>query len=630
MDSRLLDYYNRELSYLRELGAEFSREYPKVAGRLGMNGVEVADPYVERLLEGFGFLTARIQMKMDAEFPRLSQHLLEVLHPNYLAPLPSMLIAQFEPSMNEGSLARGFPLPRGTAIRGQISQHGQTACEYMTAHDLTLWPLRMAQAAFTGPPVDLPLNKWGVATGQAGVSQALRLELELCGGTSLEELSLDRLDLFLAGQDLPMLKLLEALTSHVHAIVVHEAASAPRWHHVLPAGMLAHEGFAPEQALLPTDGRSFHGYRLLQEYFAFPCRYRFVSLRGLAQVRQMRLAAGGETRRFAITILLSRAEPTLEGAIDTDHLALNCTPAINLFPRRADRLTVSDRFHEHHVVVDRSRPLDYEVFAVQKVMGHGRGMADRAFRPFYQSMGSDDGNYDAYFSVRREPRLISEHAQRQGPRSAYLGSEVFLALVDRQQAPYAPDLRHLSVDVLCTNRDLPLLFRPGLHTDFTLKVSAPVRAIRVLKGPSRPQPPLAEGAAAWRLVGHMGLGHLHLTDLDETQGAAALRQVLAVFGELADPVVRKQIQGVRHVRVQPVHRRMPIAGPLVYGRGIRLDVQVDEAAFSGQTPFLLGAVLERFLSRHVSINTFTEMQLSSLQNGVLAQWPARIGGRAIA
>ena len=427
-----------------------------------------------------------------------------------------------------------------------------------------------------------------------------------------------------------MLKLLESVMCHAQAVVVHEAAARPSWYKVLPPASLVHEGFEPDQALLPTDGRTFHGYRMLQEYFAFPKRYQSFSVNGLSQARKSLLEQGTETRRFAITILLTRATPELEGLIDASHLALNCTPAINLFRKRADRVTVTHRFHEHHVVVDRSRPLDYEVYAISKVSGHGSGSADREFRPFYQSLGADDGDYDAYFNVRRESRLVSEQAQRQGPRSTYLGSEVFLSLVDRQQAPYAPDLRHLSVDVLCTNRDLPLMFKPGLHTDFTLKVSAPVRSIRALKGPTRPQPALAEGAASWRLVSHMGMGHLHLTDLDETQGAAALRQVLAMFGELADPVTRKQIQGVRHVATRPVHRRMPVAGPLVYGRGVEVNVQVDESAFSGLSPFLLGSVLERFLARHVSINTFTQMKLSSVQNGELSSWPARVGGRAIA
>lgn len=631
MDARLLDYYNRELGYLRDLGAEFAREYPKVAGRLGMDGMEVADPYVERLLEGFSFLTARIQMKMDAEFPRLSQRMLEVLHPNYLAPLPSMIIARFDPSMNEGSLARGFTLARGTALRGQIPRGEQTACEYRTAHELTLWPIRLSHAALGGIPVDLPLARWGMTQLQDPVRHALRMEFELCGGTQLEELSLDELSLFLAGQDGAMQRLLEAMISHCAGVVVHEASARPSWFKRLGRDVISHDGFGDEQALLPGDGRGFQGYRLLQEYFAFPCRYQFVRLKGLSQARTAAAghAPAGGTKRFAVTILLTKNMTELEGVIDAQDLALHCTPAINLFPRRADRLTLTERSHEHHVVVDRSRPLDYEVYEVQQVLGHASAREDRQFRPFYQSFSADDGDYGVYFNVRREPRLVSDRAHRQGPRSVYLGSETFVSLVDRHEAPHASDLRQLSVDVLCTNRDLPLLFSRGLHTDFTLRVSAPVQAVKVLRGPSRPRAPLADGQAAWRLVSHMGLNYLQLVDLDEAQGAAALREILATFGEMGDAAVRKQIQGVRSVKARRAHRRMPVPGPIVYGRGVRVEVEIDETAFSGQSPFLFGAVLERFLARHVSINAFTEMHLSSLQGGYLSGWPARVGGRTI-
>src|SRR3954469_17531868 len=94
MDTRLLRFYSEELTHLREMGAEFAQDFPKIAARLGLEGMEVADPYVERLLEGFAFLAARIQLKLDAEQPRLIAHLLESLYPNFLAPVPSMLVAR--------------------------------------------------------------------------------------------------------------------------------------------------------------------------------------------------------------------------------------------------------------------------------------------------------------------------------------------------------------------------------------------------------------------------------------------------------------------------------------------------------------------------------------------------------
>lgn len=156
MDTRLLDYYNRELAYLRELGGEFAQQFPKVAARLRMHESGPPDPYVERLLEGFSFLTARVQLKMDAEFPRFTQALLDAVYPGYVAPLPSMAIVQFTPMMNEGSLAQGYRLPAGTALRARPAAAEQTACEFRTAHDLTLWPLELAGASVTGAPAYLP------------------------------------------------------------------------------------------------------------------------------------------------------------------------------------------------------------------------------------------------------------------------------------------------------------------------------------------------------------------------------------------------------------------------------------------------------------------------------------------
>src|SRR5713101_556004 len=145
MDPRLLKYYNRELQFMREMGGEFAKEFPKIAGRLGLDGFECADPYVERLLEGFAFLAARVQLKIDAEFPRFTQHLLETIYPGYLAPVPSMAMVQFQPDPSEGSLAAGVPVPRGSALRSMLGKGEITACEYRTAHEVTLWPVEIQE-----------------------------------------------------------------------------------------------------------------------------------------------------------------------------------------------------------------------------------------------------------------------------------------------------------------------------------------------------------------------------------------------------------------------------------------------------------------------------------------------------
>ena len=148
MDPRFLTYYNKELQYIHDMGAEFAKEFPKIAGRLGLDSFPCADPYVERLLEGFAFLAARVQLKIDAEFPRFTQHLLEMVYPHYLSPLPSMAVVQILPNLNEGSLQKGVPIPRDTPMRSLFSKEEQTACEYRTAHDVTLWPLELVEAQY--------------------------------------------------------------------------------------------------------------------------------------------------------------------------------------------------------------------------------------------------------------------------------------------------------------------------------------------------------------------------------------------------------------------------------------------------------------------------------------------------
>jgi type VI secretion system protein ImpG len=631
MDARLLDYYNRELVYMREMGAEFAQRYPKVAGRLGMHATEVADPYVERLLEGFSFLTARIHMKMDAEFPRFSQRLLEVVYPNYLAPTPSMAVVRFEPSMNEGTLANGFELPRGTLLRGKVPRDEQTPAEFMTGHAVTLWPLRVTQASFGAPPSDLPLTRLGLAGRAARVLSALRIRIEVCGGVRLEDLRLDRLTFYLNGQDVHMQRLLEVMMGHTVAVLGHDSARPVAWINRLPADAVRHEGFDDDQALLPADARVFQGYRLLQEYFAFPRRYMFFSINGLKTGLRTAPAAADaprETRAFDLTLLFSAAAPELEGALSADNLPLHCVPVINLFPKRADRVPVTARTSEYHVVVDRTRPLDYEVYAMTRVMGHASAeRPEQEFRPFYGSVFSDPDDYGAYYSMRREPRLLSDTGRRHGTRTGYTGSEVYLSLVDRREAPFSGQLRHLTLDTLCTNRDLAVLLPLGTQSDLTLRVSAPVSAVKVLHGPTRPHPALAEDAATWHLISHLGLNYLSLMDLDAEAGAQTLREMLTVYGNLADPVVRKHIAGVRHVRAAPMHHRLPAPGPIIYGRGVRIGLDVDEGAFSGISPYLFGAVLERFFSRHVSINLMSELVLSSLQRGEIARWKPRMGSR---
>ena len=624
MNPRFLRYYSQELQHLREMGGEFAADYPKIAGRLGLDGFECADPYVERLLEGFSFLAARVQMKIDAEFPRFTQHLSELVYPHLLAPTPSMAVVQLQPDLANPSLKQGFLVPRGSAMRSVLGKGDNTACEYRSAHDVTLWPMELVEAkmfthggAEAGLDVRLP----------AAVKAALRLRLRTTGGIAFRDLPLDRLCLHLrGGDDLPA-RIYEKILAGVEGVLVAPAGRPAAWHRLLPKTALRPVGFDEAEALLPSGERTFQGYRLLQEYFAFPQRYQFVEVCGLRPA----LAACADNE-IELTILLNRADPQLEQSLDSSNFALHCTPVVNLFRRRADRINVSDEQLEYHVLVDRTRPMDYEVFQVDAVTGYGSGPnSEQAFDAFYTA--KDIGALQqgkAFYQLRREQRMVSQRQRRDGPRSSYIGSEAFIAIVDAAEAPYSGDLRQLGLSVWCTNRDLPLSMPVGVgKTDFILDAGAPLAAVRCLAGPSRPLPSFAEGSVAWRLLNQLSLNYLSLQDSDPQQGAAALREMLALYCHPGDASAQRQAEGVRSIGSKAVTRRMPSPGPIAFGRGIELTVTLDDAAFEGTGAFLLGAVLSRFFAQYVSINSFTETVVRTLARGEIMRWPARGGLCAI-
>jgi len=621
MDPRLLQYYNRELQYVRELGGEFAKEYPKIAGRLGLEAFECADPYVERLLEGFAFLAARVHLKIDAEFPRFTQHLLEIVYPHYLAPTPSMATVQMRPNLAEGALSAGYKVPRGTALRSVLGRGEQTACEYRTGQDVTLWPIELEHAEYTGYVGDL--TELSLPARPRG---SLRLKLKATAGLKFSELALDDLTLFLRGSDDLPTRIYEQMMAHAIAIVARPPGRPAPWQHVVTDGPVSPVGLEDDEALLPYGPRSFQGYRLLHEYFAFPSRFLFIKLNGLGPA--IRRCTGNELELVVATDLHERA---LDGVVGPANLALFCTPAINLFPRRADRIHLTEAVPEYHVVPDRTRPMDFEVYSLKEVVGFGSNAeAEQRFRPFFaRNNQTAIDEAQAYYTIQRQPRVLSARQSLRGTRSSYVGSEVFVSLVDPNEGPYRSNLRQLAVETTCTNRDLPLHIALGQgRTDFTIESGAPIEAVRCLAGPTPPRTSHAHGDTTWRLISHLSLNYLSLADgSGNAENGSGLREILSLYADLTDPAHRKQIEGIRSTGCTGITRALPVAGPTTFGRGLEVAVTCDETAFEGSGAFLLGAVLQRFFTKYVSINSFTETVLRTVQRGEIMRWPAKLGLR---
>lgn len=630
MNDTFLRYYEDELRHIREVAAEFGALHPLVAGQLRLRTEGCDDPFVERLLEGFAFLAARVHQKLDADFPVFTQSLLETIYPAILCPVPSMGIVELHADPTQTA---ALVIPRGASLTGHLGPDADTRCEFRTAREVVLHPLRLQREGSGRPRYfdrDLDLLRLPSATP---VKAALRLRLELLqeSETFAKCGDLDELTFFVRGDLGSSGRILEEIFSQgTHLFIASGNSDPTRIEKSFRLG--GHEGvkivpagFSAEEALLPADARVFEGYRLLREYMSMPQRFLFFRIQGLRKA-----LADINSRSVDLIIGFKRATAELGHLIRPETFVLNATPVINLFERRTDQVTLSSGRSEFHLVVDRTKPLHHEVFMIREASGLSRGMSGKIpFLPFYRCGVADPGA-KAFFTIRREPRLTTGREKREGPSSRYLGSEVYVSLVDGHNAPYRQDIDSLSIKVLCSNRHLPLSMPlEGRDTDLLPDAGLAVASVRWLVPPTSPMDSLASGSDSWRFISHLSLNYLSLVD-DSGKGTSALRDLLRIYTPTGQEDLFDWIDGLASVSSAPVIRRMPGGGPVAFQRGLAVDIAFDERRFAGSSSFLCGMVLGRFLAHHVTINSFVETSLSSTTRGKLVTWPPLNGTRALA
>ncbi|MDP3908211.1 type VI secretion system baseplate subunit TssF [Novosphingobium sp.] len=616
MDPRLLHAYNDELTYLREAAREFGEEHEEVAARLGLKTPTDPDPYVERLLEGVAFLAARVSLKQQDQYPEFTQHLLQAVQPHYLAPTPSICIAGFEPQDGDPALATGIAVPRGTDLTALASEQDNVPVTFRTGHDVTLWPLKITQVEFLGSRA--AVAPFAAAAGVRAES-GIRLRFAPTAGLTLDQINPAALPIYLAGTESAPGELYRHLIGHCVAVMGRAPGSGAGKQGWTDLPKPRQIGFDDNQALLPAELRSFRGYRLLTEYFACPERFLFVDLPELGR------AFAGCKDECDIVLLFDRHSAVLDGALEPGSFRLFATPAINLFEKQLGRVQVEPHNHEFHVVPDRTRPLDFEVYRLLDVQAYSRDSVDGAkVAPLY-AYGAllYDWRDALFYTTQLRPRLLSKREQRLRRRSDYLGTETWLSLTSPSNPERLDAITELGVRALVTNRELPelLTFRGEHH--FAVS-GVPVRTVSVLRAPTRPRPPMGLTDAAWRVIGHLTPNYSTLAP-EDNDDPAQLRDHLALYGRQDDALLRRQIDGILGVRSRAISRRVPGLDRTAVARGQCITIRLDDASFDQSRLFLFTAVLERFLAEFATVNSFTECHFETPLEGNLVKWPPRIG-----
>lgn len=629
MRDDLLSYYERELVFLRRMGGEFARKYPKIAARLLLDEEKIEDPHVERMIESFAFLTGRIGLKLDDELPEITESFLNVLYPHYLSPIPSMAIAQFSFGSPNDKLTAVQTLKKGAKLNSRPVEG--TPCRFRTSYDVNLLPIELQSAALESPAPKDGRGKYADST--------IRLGMKCYGDGMLHELKMGDSDqppkfirFYLDGDPQLVFPLYEIIFNHA-TTVEFRAKETPLGDRTLktftnlqlklpdPVVLTANHalkpvGFDNDEAVLPYTRRSFDGYRLLSEYFSFPYKFLFFDVYGLDQAIAKKF--GGH---FEILIHLKDITPPI-APIVAETFRMGCTPIINLYSRMSDPIYISQNKYEYQVIPDVHRQNTTEIYSIDEVIASDpRTNTSREFSPFYSLRHAYGEQMEkAFWYAARRP------SQRQDDE----GTEMYMSLVDMNFDPFVPAVEVLNVRTTCTNRDLPArLPFGGKEGDFEVEGAALLSRVRCLTKPTETIRPPQRRSAQWRLISHLNLNYLSLVNSDNGK-PEALQEILHLYNFNDSSVTRKQILGIVNIESKKVVRQIGGRVGTGFVRGLQTTLTFDEEEFVGSGLFLFACVLDRFLGLYASLNSFNQLVLRTEQReDIVKRFKPRAGAQEL-
>ncbi len=598
MDNKLLDYYERELTFVREMGAEFAAKYPKIAGRLLLEPDKCEDPHTERLIEAFAFISGRIHKKIDDDFPEITESLLGITYPHYNNPIPSMTMVRFDP-INMSITEKGFEIEEGITLFSKPVKN--VPCRFTLCQPVSIRPVKV-KAAFLDSP--------GTSVKEA--VQTIVIELETFNDIDFEKVMCEKLRFFLNGQHQHVFNLYEHLfnnTCQVEFIFTNQQGRLETIR--LDPGCLRPVGFESNEKMLPYSKRSFPGYLLLFEYFTFPEKFLFFDLIGFEKLKSRKV---GTSLTVKIYLNKSLKEDIL---VNQDTFQLNTAPAVNLFKKIAEPVRVEQRKTEYQVIPDLRRRNATEVYTIDQVKPASvPGGNVKEYRPFYSirhHLSDDDRGGNVFWHIQRRP------SGRQGDK----GTEVYLSFSDLDMNPADPGIEILTVHLTCTNRDLPARLPFGnARGDFTIELAAPVEKITCMIKPTTTKRPFLGGALQWRLISHLSLNYISIVE----GGEDALKEILKLYDFDNSTSTKQQISGIVALKSRHVTKRMKES----FCRGVEITITLDEDKFVGSGLYLFASVLERFLAQYVSVNSFSQLVVKTIQKEEeLKRWPPRSGNQVL-
>ena len=606
MDDTLLSYYNRELSYVRKLGAEFSEQHPKIAGRLRLDSETVEDPHVSRLIESYAFLTARIRQTIDDSFPELTEALMGVLYPEFHAPYPAMSIAQIR-------VIRKTPSPQTIECgrKLHVKGEGYGDCVFSTCNELEALPVTIENTRVVNAPAKAP-NLVLPGKERLLVKSVLSFDIKPFESAKIAEFKNDSLSLYIDGQSQLTFKLFEYLMQGTIGIAIAKNAMDPN-PICLPANRLVASGLLRNGEVYGDsfDGRTCVTYKKIMDFFAFPKRVLFVVLVGMREIWPL-FESG-----FSVYFYFDETDPELVQGVDETTLQLGCVPIVNLYEGRIEYIGAKEVNLESKLEVHRSLADYADVHHVSRVYAKNNEGETKELLPFYGShRQAHSTDSPVYWGLRRENTRFDN-----GRVSA--GTDTYISFVDTNfEVVNLQSDWLIGADVICNNRDVAanLPFGSELpHTDF-IEGGAGMRVKLTIPATSTISPKL-KSATRWQLI-----AQLTLQSFAGKDGLGVLKESLRLYDLVGTRESQSMIDGIINMHTSPSTARIVQQGRSAICQGTKIELEFDEQFYSGSSVVLFGHILDEFFAQFCAINSFTQLSIKIKQKpGRLIECPPRIG-----
>lgn len=584
---KLNRFYRDELSFLRLQGREFADAHPQLTRFLSEQST---DPDVERLLEGFAFLTGKLREKVEDEFPELTHSLLNILWPNYLRPVPSCTIMKFDPLLH--AISERQRVERHTEIKSRPVGDAirQTQCRFRTCRTVDVFPISVAE----------------VYAEHSREVSSVTVDLALHTDQSLNALGLDVLRFYLGGDDHTSETLYLWLNHYLAGIELVVGNSVYR----LPSASLRPVGFEADEALLPYPKNAYPGYRILQEYLSFPGAFRFVDVTGLrAQLPAV------QAEEISVRFQFSRMLPP-EARVVRESLQMYCTPAVNLFSHEGEPVDLNGRQTEYRISPSSRSPDHFEVFSIDQVEGWLEGRSGRGepriytpFESFQHEVERDRERTALYYRTRVRESLRGD------------GFDHYMSFVRGDESDCLNRQEAVSLTLTCTNRQLPNQLAVGEISMATESTPAFASFSNITR-PTATLRPTLDGSLLWTLISNLSLNYLSMLDVEALRTVLRVYDFRALVDRQAERISRKRLAGISAIATNPVDRM--IRGLPV--RGIRSELSLDQSGFASEGDlYLFGTVLSQFFALYASINAFHQLEVVNTDNQERYTWTLQQG-----